>query len=299
MLARIGTSFVLLAAFCWGLAGVIAGCLMAGGWDPFVLSFYRGAIGLLVVALWLAAKPGGSGLDRYRLWFWSIVAGLGISGNFAFYFLSIEAGSVAVAATLMYCAPIYVYLVSFALRWERPTLPKCAAMLMTVLGIVLLTRVHDIGSGDISGFAVVAGLLSGAAYAVFIFGFKKAVPCGQPQAILTIAFAVLVGLLVGPADNEQLLAVLHSPKWPLFAILGVVGAGFSFFLYIVGLQHTTPAVASVVAMLEPVTASACGVLFLGERLRGLQILGMIVILATVTALSWYSNQGTSEKLNAS
>jgi len=40
-------ALVLLAAFCWGLSGVIAGALMATGWDPFVLSFYRGAVLLL------------------------------------------------------------------------------------------------------------------------------------------------------------------------------------------------------------------------------------------------------------
>jgi len=281
----------MLAAVCWGLAGVIAGFLMREGWDPFVLSFYRGAIGLFVVLIWMAVQPGGSGFLNYRMWFWSLVAGLGISGNFTFYFFSIEASGVAVAATLMYCAPIFVYLISFALKIERSTLVKWGAMATTLFGIVLLTRVYEVDSEKISGFGIGTGLLAGLSYALFVFGFKNASRHGSPQAILIIAFTVLVVLLLGPADNEQSLAVLHSPKWPLFAILGVIGAGFSFFLYIVGLEHTTPAIASVVAMLEPVTASVCAVLILDEELRGLQIAGMILILATVTALSWSSSSG--------
>jgi len=71
----------------------------------------------------------------------------------------------------------------------------------------------------------------------------------------------------------------------------VLGAGLSFVLYIVGLNHTAPAVASIVAMVEPVTASLFGVVVLGEGLAGPQILGMGVILVTVTALSVYSNAG--------
>lgn len=283
------TAFVALAALCWGLSGGIGGMLMAKGWDPLVVSFYRGAIGLLFVLVWLALRPRGSGLASRRLWFWSVVAGLGVAGNFGFYFVSIAAGSVAVAATLMYCAPVFVYLVSFTLRLEKPTLLKWAAIAMVMLGIVLLTGIYDIGAGSITAMGAGAGLLSGLSYAVFIFGFKYAAPHGSPQAILVIAFASLITILIWLVDVDQAVAVLSTPSWPLFAVLGVFGAGLSFILYIVGLNHTAPAVASIVAMVEPVTAALFGVVVLEESLVGLQIFGMALILVTVTALSVYSN----------
>ena len=288
-MASVSTAFVALAALCWGLSGGIGGILMADGWDAFVVSFYRGAIGLLFVLVWLVLRPRGSGLASHRLWFWSAIAGLGVAGNFAFYFVSIAEGSIAVAATLMYCAPVFVYLVSFALRLERPTPLKWAAIAMVMLGVVLLTGIYEIGAGDVTPIAAGAGLLAGLSYAVFIFGFKYAAPHGSPQAILAIAFAALVAILIWPGDADQTVAVLSTPSWPLFAILGVLGAGLSFVFYIVGLNHTTPAVASIVAMVEPVTASLFGVVVLDERLAGLQIFGMGLILITVTALSVYSS----------
>jgi len=262
--------------------------LMAEGWDAFVVSFYRGAIGLLFVLVWLALRPRGSGLASRRLWFWSAIAGLGVAGNFAFYFVSIAEGSVAVAVTLMYCAPVFVYLVSFVLKLERPTPLKWAAIAVVMLGIMLLTRIYQIGAGSVTLLGAGAGLLSGLSYAIFIFGFKYAAPHGSPQAILTIAFAVLVTVLIWPSDADQAVAALSTANWPLFAALGVLGAGLSFILYIVGLHHTAPAVASIVAMVEPVTASLFGVVVLNESLVGSQILGMTLILATVTALSVYS-----------
>ena len=286
------TVLVVLAAFFWGLSGGIGGILMADGWDAFVVSFYRGAIGLLFVLVWLAVRPRGSGLASGRLWFWSAVAGLGVAGNFSFYFLSISEGSVAVAATLMYCAPVFVYLVSFALKLERPTLPKWAAIAVVMLGVVLLTRIYDLDAGEVTLLGAAAGLLSGLSYAVFIFGFKYAAPHGSPQAILVIAFAVLVAILIWPGDSEQTVAVLSTPSWPLFAALGVFGAGLSFILYIVGLHHTAPAVASIVAMVEPVTASLFGLVVLNESLVLLQVLGMGLILVTVTALSVSSSPKT-------
>ena len=288
-MVKLSTAFVAVAAVCWGLSGGIGGILTAEGWDPVVVSFYRGAIGLLFVLVWLALRPRGSGLSSRRLWFWSAIAGVGVAGNFAFYFVSIAEGSVAVAATLMYCAPVFVYLVSFALKLERPSLFKWAAIAMVMLGVVLLTGVYDIGAGEVTLIAAGAGLLSGLSYAVFIFGFKYAAPHGSPQAILVIAFAILAVILIGLGDADQTVAVLRTPSWPLFLVLGVVGAGLSFIFYIVGLKHTAPAVASIVAMVEPVTASLFGAVVLNQSLAALQVFGMGLILVTVTALSVYSS----------
>ncbi|MFO7576356.1 MAG: DMT family transporter [Pelovirga sp.] len=277
--------FVVLAALCWGLSGGVGGILTAAGWDPVVVSFYRGAIGLLFVLVWLALRPHGSGLANRRLWFWSVVAGVGVAGNFAFYFTSIAHGSVAVAATLMYCAPVFVHLVSFTLKLERPTPSKWAAIAMIMLGLILLTGVYEVGAGAVTPIAAGAGLGAGLSYALFIFSFKYAAPHGSPQAILMIAFAVLGIILVWLGDADQTLAVLTTPSWPLFVVLGVLGAGLSFILYVVGLKHTAPTVASVVAMVEPVTAALFGVVILNERLAGLQVFGMGLILVTVTLLS--------------
>ncbi len=276
---------VALAALFWGLSGGIGGILMAEGWDAFVVSFYRGAIGLVFVLVWLALRSRGSGLASRRLWAWSAIAGVGVAGNFAFYFVSISEGSVAVAATLMYCAPVFVYLVSFVLKLERPTPLKWVAIAVVMLGVVLLTRIYDIGPGGVTLIGAGAGLLSGLSYAVFIFGFKYAAPHGSPQAILVIAFSALVAILIWAGDAAQTVSVLNSPSWPLFAALGIFGAGLSFILYVVGLNHTAPAVASIVAMVEPVTASLFGVMVLGETLVGPQIFGVGLILVTVTVLS--------------
>jgi drug/metabolite transporter (DMT)-like permease len=211
---------------------------------------------------------------------------VGVAGNFSFYFLSITESSIAVAATLMYCAPIFVYLVSFALGFERPTAFKWFAIALVMVGIGLLTKIYDLNATDMTLLGIVAGLLSGLSYAVFIFGFKYAAPYGSPQTVLSI---VLTVTLIWPSDIVQATEVLYSEDLTLFIALGLIGAGLPFVFYIYGLKNTAPAVASVVAMVEPVTASLFGVIIMNEVLAGPQILGMVLILVTVTALSVYSN----------
>ena len=288
----VSTVFVALAAFFWGVSGGIGSILIESGWAPSVVSFYRGFIGLLFVLVWLLIRPRSSGLSNRQLWLWSTIAGLGVAGNFSFYFISIEHGSVAVAATLMYCAPVFVYLISFALKLERPTVSKWAAIALVMIGIVLLTKLYEIGASDLSLIGVVAWLLAALSYAVFIFGFKYAAPHGSPQAVLSIAFAVLSIVLILPSDIDQTVSVVRSSEWPMFLTLGVLGAGLSFVLYIVGLKHTAPALASMIAMVEPVTATLFGFLLLDGSLDVIQIIGMGLILITVTTLSVTSSKSS-------
>ncbi len=284
-----GPGFVVLAALFWGISGGIGGILLAEGWGAPVVSFYRGAIGLLIVLMWLALQPRASGLGDRRLWFWSAIAGLGVAGNFAFYFVSIAEGTVAVAATLMYSAPVFVLFVSFALGVESATPFKWGAIAFAMLGIVLLTRLYETGAADVSLSGIAAGLLAGLSYALFIFAFKYAAPRGSPQAVLAVAFAVLVAVLIWPADLAAAVTAPGTRDWPLFVALGVLGAGLSFFLYVIGLNRTSPATASIIAMIEPATASLFGIVVLGEQLAGPQLLGMALILVTVTGLTVSSN----------
>ena len=214
-----------------------------------------------------------------------------MAGNFSFYFLSIAEGGVAVAATLMYSAPVFVYLVAFGFKLERPTPVKGLAIALVMLGIVLLTRLYNVDVGKVTAAGIGFGLLAGVSYSVFIYGFKYAAGQGSPQAVLTIALGCAGVILLGASDTTQAVAVLNAPQWWLFALLGVLGAGLSFAFYVVGLKRTAPTLAAIVAMVEPVTASLFGVLVLGETLAALQILGLVLILVTVTGLSLYSNLG--------
>ncbi|MBT2570739.1 EamA family transporter [Planococcus sp. ISL-110] len=280
-----GVLLVMLAAICWGISGVIADILMNKGWGPVVISFYRGFIGLLFFFVWFLLHFKKNWMVSPHLYIWALIAGVGVAGNFTFYFLSIQASSVAVAATLMYTAPVFVLLTSFLLRLERSTWFKWGSIAGVLSGIVLLTGAYNTDSISVSLLGAAAGLASAISYALFIFSFKKASEYGKPQLTLTIAFLSFCLILFVLVDNQESAAVLTSADVGWFFLLGIVGAGISFILYLIGIQSTTAATASMVAMVEPVTASLLGVVLLGVDLTLIQVLGMVIILMTITILS--------------
>lgn len=281
-----GVALVILAAILWGVSGGIAAMLIEHGWDPLVVSFYRGAIGFVCFAAWWIARSTAIPLPDRKTLGWAALAGLGVAGNFVFYFLSISHANVAVAVTLMYMEPIYVCLVLLAIGATRLTPALVIAIAAVILGVALLTQLVG-GSpiDDLSLFGIVAGLLSGIAYAVFLFGFKNATRRAPPVVVLGVAFAVFLLILAPLVDHGQVAAAPSSDDVPLFLLLGLFGAGLSFFLYVLGLRTAAPVSVSLVAAVEPVTAALFALFVLGQGLAIGQWLGMVLILAAVTALS--------------
>ncbi|WHX24568.1 DMT family transporter [Virgibacillus halodenitrificans] len=280
-----GVGLVMLAAICWGISGGIADILMTRGWNPIVISFYRGAIGFICFFAWFIFRFRENKSTSSRLYLWSIVAGIGVAGNFTLYFLSIESSSVAVAATLMYTAPVFVLLISFLLRIERSSWFKWGCIFSVLIGIILLTGTYNTNSGTVSFLGLAAGLSAGLSYTLFIFGFKNASSIGKPQTTLTLAFFSFCLILFLFVDKNEAATVLTSGDIGLFLLLGILGAGISFIFYVIGIRKTAPTTASMVAMVEPVTASLFGVLLLGDQLTLIQFFGMVIILATITILS--------------
>ncbi|WP_077357100.1 DMT family transporter [Virgibacillus halodenitrificans] len=280
-----GVGLVMLAAICWGISGGIADILMTRGWNPIVISFYRGAIGFICFFAWFIFRFRENKSTSSRLYLWSIVAGIGVAGNFTLYFLSIESSSVAVAATLMYTAPVFVLLISFLLRIERSSWFKWGCIFSVLIGIILLTGTYNTNSGTVSFLGLAAGLSAGLSYTLFIFGFKNASSIGKTQTTLTLAFFSFCLILFLFVDKNEAATVLTSGDIGWFLLLGILGAGISFIFYVIGIRKTAPTTASMVAMVEPVTASLFGVLLLGDQLTLIQFFGMVIILATITILS--------------
>ncbi len=281
----VGVGLVMLAAIFWGISGGIAEILMNKGWDPLVISLYRGAVGFIFFFTWFLARLKEHWSSSPRLYMWSLLAGIGVAGNFTFYFLSIQAASIAVAATLMYTAPVFVLLISFLLKLERSTWFKWGSIAGVLIGVILLTGAYNIEQVSVSFIGGAAGLAAGLSYALFIFGFKRASSVGKPQTTLTIAFFSFCLILLFFADRGEAARVVTSSDIGWFILLGILGAGVSFILYVIGIHRTAPATASMVAMIEPVTASLFGIMILGDKLTLIQFLGMGIILVTITVLS--------------
>lgn len=279
-----GITLILVAATCWAIAGGVGGVLIEKGWDPIVVSFYRGALTLLFAIFWLLLSTKRRGLACRQLWMWSALAGAGVAGAFSFYFAGMKTGNVAIAATLLYSAPVFVFIAEYLSGRERMTLKNVLGLFLVIAGVALLSGLFFQSATGIGMSAVALGLLSGACYALFIFGFQKAGTFGNTPVVMTAAFAVETALLAALAGAGIWPTVMQPIDAGLILVLGVLGGGVSFLFYIVGLKNSSARAAAVLGMAEPLTAASFGFVVLSQSLSPQQILGAGILLATVTWL---------------
>ena len=63
--------------------------------------------------------------------------------------------------------------------------------------------------------------------------------------------------------------------------LGLIGAGLTYVIWLRGIGLLQPSAVSILGFLSPLSATILGWLILNETLNWMQVLGMVVVLASV------------------
>lgn len=278
---------VLTAGTLWGTMGIFVRHLNAVGLAALEVVQVRILTGLAVVGLYLLLFQRA--LFRVKLRDLWCFAGTGVISLLLFswcYFTAMNHTSIAVAAVLLYTAPIFVMLMSLILFREPISGRKVLALLLAFSGCVL---VSGLGSGDaVSLKGLLFGLGAGFFYALYsIFG-RYAVNRGYQS--WTITFYTFLFCSAGCAffaDWELIGAAVAADRglsvWIL--VMGVVTAFLPYVLYAFGLQNMESSRASILASIEPVVGAVVSVLVFRETVTAAAVFGILLVLGAIAVLS--------------
>jgi DME family drug/metabolite transporter len=286
--SRTGFLLVVLAAMCWGTSG-ISGAIVAERTDlgPLDIAWHRMAIGAVALLAGhlvtrrrrpAVAAPLARG-TAVRL----LLIGAGLAAYQLAYFAAVATAGVSIATLVaLGLAPLLIAVGAALLGHGRPDLATRVALVVALTGLVLLV---GISAGADTGTTVVRGALmavgSALGYAVVTLA-GTGVPAGVPVtlagfvggAVLLTPVALIVGLRF--TGEPVALAVL--------LYLGLVPSALAYTMFFTGLRSVPGAVASIVTLLEPLTATALATAFLGERLAPGALAGGLLVLAAVAGL---------------
>ncbi len=281
-----GFALVVLAALCWGTSG-LTGDLVAdrAGLDPLDTAWHRMAIGAAaLLAVHLARPRAGTrtrldGALRWRL----AAVGAGLAVYQSAYFAAVATAGVSIATLVaLGLAPLLVAVGAAVLGHGRPDRATGLALAVALAGLVLLVGVS---AGGDDGDAVLLGAAAAVGCAVAYAGVvltSSRVPDGVPTT--TAGFAVGAVLLTPVALGAGLDLTTDPLSLALLLYLGLVPTALAYGLFFTGVRAVPAAVASIVTLLEPLTATALAVGLLGERLAPTALVGGLLMLGAVTAL---------------
>ncbi|MGY1688824.1 DMT family transporter [Geodermatophilus sp. SYSU D01105] len=282
-----GFVFVVLAALCWGTSGV-SGRVVADRTDlgPLDIAWHRMAIGAAVLLaahlLTRRRRPAPVPLRRPVVVRLALVAA-GLAAYQLAYFAAVAAAGVSVATLVaLGLAPLLIAVGAALLGHGRPDGATLLALAAALTGLGLLV---GLTAGASTGTAVLLGALlavgSALGYAVVTLA-SGAVPAGVPVTLAGFAGGALLLTPVALAAGLRLTAEPVALATLLY--LGAVPSAAAYALFFRGLRTVPGAVAAIVTLLEPVTATVLATAFLGERLPLGALAGGLLVLAAVAGL---------------
>lgn len=277
---------VVAGAVLWGTGGLTGAALADGGLSTAAVATLRLGVGggILLVVLAVAGRL------RAVPWRGAVGRRVAVTGALAAvyqgaYFAAVAAGSVSVATLVaLGGAPVLVAAATAVRTRSRPSPRTVLALALALAGLVLLVGGSGAGDATSAGRPVLGALLAlvcAAAFAAMTVVNREPVP-GLAPLVLTGASFSLGALLLLPV----VLVVGMGPvvSWPGVVWLGVGPTALAYAAYFSGLRSVPGTTASLLALLEPLTAALGAALLRDERLGWAGLAGGVLLLLAIVVL---------------
>ena len=280
-----GFLYGIVASSTFGLLPLFTLPVMAEGLTTFSILSYRMLFAsILVAVLMLIGRVSfATNLKELR---WFAVLGFLYYGSAALLFQAYGGMASGLATTLHFMYPVSVTIIMALVYKQRPSVVTICAIILSLVGVALLC-LRESSTGVSSLLSVFLVLLSGVCYAVYLV-LVSTVRCINQQNSQKLTFYVLMfsgaffmlstlqggGLQIIPSASAGINLLLMATLPTLLSNLALVRS----------VKNIGSTLTSVLGAMEPLTAIIVGILVFDESLRGLMIVGIILILLSVSLI---------------
>jgi len=274
-----------IGAFCISFAAIFVKLISPEIMGPTAIGFWRVLLGAIVLFGWASLRksrllPGWSTLK------WLIVAGFIFFLDLFFWHKSILYSGAGMATILANTQVFSTAVLSFLVFRERPDWRFWAAAISAIGGVVLLIGVGShFQMSPLYLRGVFFGLLTGVVYANYLVTIKYAgASLGRIDSVVLMAWvslfsAIFIGI-AGLIEGEPML----PPSGYAFGVLlslAIVAQAFGWWAIASSIPKIEGSHGGLILLLQPVLATAWGILFFAESLTIVQGIGALITLTAI------------------
>ena len=305
-----GYVFAALAAASYGTNPVFAKPLYADGMNPDSVLLFRYAFGIALLGLLMiwngwrrhnlstAFRVSRHSLPQL------VILGILMALSSLTLFLSYNYMPVGIASTLLFTYPILVAVIMTLVYHEPMSWLVVICLLLATSGVGMLCEqtppspllrgetpsglagILPLSRGTEGVFMIGAllVLLSSLSYAIYLVGLNKTrvrTIASMPVTFYVLCFGFLLfvwRICFGGAFTLP----QHGVMWLNLIALGLLPTVVSLLLTAWAIQRIGSTQTALFGALEPVTAVALGIIFLGESINLREFMGMVLIFVSVT-----------------
>ncbi|MEM9946196.1 MAG: EamA family transporter [Cyanobacteria bacterium P01_D01_bin.36] len=262
-----------IAPISWGTTYFVATEFLPAGHPLLVAAMRSLPIGLLLT-IGLRKLPKGIWWIRML-----ILGGLNIGVFQALLFVAAYRLPGGVAATAGAIQPLLVGLFAWGILSQKPSKISVVAAIAGFIGVGLLVLGP---SAQLDTVGIMAALAGAGAMGLGTVLVKRWHP---PVSLMVFtAWQLTIGglmlLPVALLTEGPFTELSRTNLWG-FVYLGLIGTALAYALWFRGIDLLSPTAASYLGLLSPVVATLIGYFFLQETLSMVQIIGVLIVLASV------------------
>lgn len=288
---NLGILLAILGASLWGVSGACGQFLIQQrGQEVDWLITVRMLIAgfLLLVITYFSKKDNDvfhiwkSKKDIAQLLLFTILGMLPVQFT---YFQAVKYSNAATATILQYAGPVLIVLYVAIKSRKFPTIKETVAVLLAITGTFLLVTHGNIHSLSISKPAMIWGICSAVALAVYTLLPVRLLTIYS--AMTVVGWAMLLGGIIFSFVKApwQIVGIWDVNTYLLTAFLVIFGTLIPFSFYLLSVKWIGGEKSSVLASAEPLSATIIAVFWLGISFQTMDWIGGICILSTIFILS--------------
>lgn len=271
---------IIAASVIYGFSGIFFMYVknMAAG----TVVFYQLLFGLLALAGYLAVTGKLSGIRLRGKRKTLILLGAFNAGAMVSYYMAVDFTNVSISVLLLYTAPFYVLLLAPVFLKEKHNKKSLLALVLSLTGVVMVIGPENLVSG--SGiepaylYGVLMGLFSGLFYACVTITSRSLRNEYSGLEQLFISTLVMLLLLLPFAKQAPITTLVQN--LPVLLFLGITITSVGSILFFTGLLHVKAQNASILSLLEPVSAIFFAYLLLKDPISIETLFGCVLILSS-------------------
>lgn len=268
----------------WGTIGLFIIQLNSCGADSMLISFLRMEFAFIIMLVITIAKFGIKALkvDLSTLLSCAML-GLVCHGIYnVLYSLAVVKTGVAISAVLLNVAPVFTAAASVILFSEKINARKAAALTVNVLGCIIAVTGGKLSLEGMSAAGILFGTLAGFCYSLTAIFGRIAGNKTHTFVMSTYSYlfaALFLALSIKPMGSSVNLNVGMLIWGFLYAL---IPTAIAYIFYYNGVKKITESSrVPVYASAETVAAAVLGIVVCGERLGLINIIGIIIVIASI------------------
>lgn len=285
-----GAIITLTAGILWGFSGCCGQYIFDNfGAEPQYLTAYRLTIAgaLLVIYGFITDRQNMIGIWKekktiIRLLFFAV---FGLMLNSLSYLTAISYSNSGTATILQYLGPLLVMIWACFSGRRLPTGKEILAIVLALLGTFFLATHGDIHTMVITPLGLLWGLL-----AAFFLATYTLIPVpiiGKYGSTAVTGYGMFTGgLILWIITGSWNAPMVYEPACiAAFVAMVFFGTVLTFTIYLVGVHRIGAVKASMLATIEPVSATVIMVFWLGESFAFMDFVGFACIFVTIFLLT--------------